>query len=573
MSIPHELPLITTITLGFTVAFVCGIIASKLRLSPIVGYLVAGIIIGPYTPGVVADGKIAEELSEIGVLLLMFGVGLHFSIKDLMEVKRIAIPGAIVQIAAATVLGAFASSFWGWSLASGLTLGLALSVASTVVLLRALEEHNLLQSTNGNIVIGWLIVEDIVMVLALVLIPAMAGTDDGVASNGVLSTLAFAVGKVVLFITCMMVVGKRVLPWLLAMVARMRSRELFTLTVFAVAMGVAFSATKLFGVSFALGAFFAGMMIRESDLSQEAAEKALPLQDAFAVLFFVSVGMLFNPQILIDEPFRVLVVVAIILVGKSIAATAIVLLFRYPLKSALLVSAGLAQIGEFSFILANLGVAYNLLPETGRDLILAGALISILFNPAFFLISRQIYEWAAQHSQLASWLNIGIGGDDLAHLRKEEKQNLKELVILVGHGRVGKHISENIHSAHIELVVIDANRERIEVLREKGFHAIAGDASHEETLQEAAIDKAIAVVVAVPNPFEARKVVETARKLKPGIKVIVRAHNEEEEHYFVHQDVDLAVMGPREIGRRIVEYLNGCYGKGTKHIAKKNKSH
>ena len=565
MAITHSLPLITTITFGFTAAFACGLIANKLKLSPIVGYLLAGILIGPMTPGFVADVKIAEELSELGIVLLMFGVGLHFSIRDLLDVKRIALPGAIVQIAAATILGALLAWTWGWDIQSGLVLGLALSVASTVVLLRALEEHNLLQSTNGNIAVGWLIVEDIVMVLALVLLPALAMEqgDGDISENAILMELTIAIGKVVLFVAFMMVAGKRILPWLLMTVARTRSRELFTLAVFAVAMGVAFGAAKLFGVSFALGAFFAGLMIRESDLSHEAAEKALPLQDAFAVLFFVSVGMLFNPYVLLEHPIRVLGVVFIILIGKSLAATGIVLLFKYPLKTALLVSSGLAQIGEFSFILASIGVMYGLMPAEGRDLILAGALISISLNPAFFHISRFIYDWTAKHPKAAQLFNMR--DDDLAHLKADERQALKELVLLVGHGRVGRHISDNIQSAHIDLVVVDSNRERVEVLRERGMHAIAGDATHIETLQEAEIQKAIAVIVAVPNPFEARRIVETARAIKPEIKVLVRAHNDEEMEYFMSQNVDLAVMGPKEVARCIVDYLQQQFpGRGAK---------
>lgn len=561
MAITHSIPLITTITLGFTAAFACGLIATKLRLSPIVGYLLAGILIGPMTPGFVADIKIAEELSELGIVLLMFGVGLHFSMRDLLDVKRIALPGAIVQIAAATILGTVMAWTWGWDIQSGLVLGLALSVASTVVLLRALEEHNLLQSTNGNIAIGWLIVEDIVMVLALVLLPAIANERNATdaSENAIIMELAIAIGKVILFVAFMMIAGKRILPWLLMTVARTRSRELFTLAVFAVAMGVAYGAAKLFGVSFALGAFFAGLMIRESDLSHEAAEKALPLQDAFAVLFFVSVGMLFNPLILFEHPLRVLGVVLIILVGKSVAATAIVLLLKYPLKTGLLVSSGLAQIGEFSFILANLGVMYGLMPEEGRDLILAGALISISLNPAIFHATRYIFEWTAKHPKAAQLFNMG--DDDLAHLRADERQALKEMVILIGHGRVGKHISENIQSAHIDLVVVDANRERIELLRDRGMHAIAGDATHMETLQEAEIQKAVAIIVAVPNPFEARRIVETARLIKPEIKVLVRAHNDEEMEYFTSQNVDLAVMGPKEVARRIVDYLQLLFPK------------
>ncbi len=550
----HDLPLVSTIAVGFTAAFICGLIASKLRLSPIVGYLLAGICIGPFTPGVVADTHIAEQLSELGILLLMFGVGLHFSLRDLLNVWRIAVPGAIAQIAVATVLGWLVSSCWGWSLQAGLMLGLALSVASTVVLLRALEEHHLLQTNNGNIAIGWLIVEDIVMVLALVMIPALATMDGEVGNAHLINEIAVALGKVAAFVIFMVVVGKRALPWLLHVVARTRSRELFTLAVFAVAMGVAFGAALLFGISFALGAFFAGMMIRESDLSHEAAEKALPLQDAFAVLFFVAVGMLFNPETLLEQPIKVLEVVLIIMVGKAIASILIVLVFRYPLKTALVVSAGLAQIGEFSFILAGLGVSQGLLPEEGRDLILAGALISISLNPVCFHVSHVAYQWAARHFK-KSPLFI-FTEHDLAHLRQDEREALRELVILVGHGRVGKHISAHLQSAHIELVVIDANRERVEALREHGFHAIAGDASYDVTLHDAAIEKAMAIIVAVPNPYEARRIVETARGLKPGIKVLVRAHNDEEMRYFDEQGVDLAVMGPREVGRRMVSYLN-----------------
>jgi CPA2 family monovalent cation:H+ antiporter-2 len=563
MALHQDLPLVSTIAVGFSAAFVCGLIASRLRLSPIVGYLIAGIIIGPFTPGFTADVYIAEQLSEIGILLLMFGVGLHFSLRDLMSVRRIALPGAVVQIAVATLLGWGVSHYWGWSLEGGLIFGLALSVASTVVLLRALEEHNLLRTNDGNIAIGWLIVEDIAMVLALVMIPALAGdgradtasVTEGTNIMALLTDLGIALAKVTAFVVFMLVAGKRFLPWLLQTVARERSRELFTLSVFAVAMGVAFGASELFGISFALGAFFAGMMIRESDLSHEAADKALPLQDAFAVLFFVSVGMLFNPGTIIEMPLQVLAVVAIITIGKTIAASAIVILFRYPLRTALVVGASLAQIGEFSFILASLGVAYGLLPESGRDLILAGALISITLNPAFFHISNMIHNFALRNTKYFRRIILSTD-DELAHLKKSEKRALKELVILVGHGRVGSHISANIQSAKIELVIIDTNRERVEDLRERGFHAIAADASHEEALRDAAISKAMAIVVAVPNPFEARKIVETARKIRPNIKVLVRAQNDEEMEYFTSHDIDLAVMGEREVARCMVEYIN-----------------
>lgn len=554
MALQHDLPLVSTIAVGFSAAFVCGFIASKVRLSPIVGYLIAGVLIGPFTPGFVADVKIAEQLSELGILLLMFGVGLHFSLKDLIEVRRIALPGAIAQITMATSLGWVCSYLWGWPLTSGLVFGLALSVASTVVLLRALEEHNLLQTTNGNIAIGWLLVEDIVMVLALVLIPALAPDMPTGDLTQVLFDVGLAIGKVIAFVVFMVVVGRRVLPWLLAMVARLQSRELFTVAVFAVAMGVAFAAASLFGVSLALGAFFAGMMIRESDLSHEAAAKALPLQDAFAVLFFVSVGMLFNPYVLIDHPLEVLAVVAIIMIGKSVAGSMIVLLFRYPLKTALLVSAGLAQIGEFSFILANIGVINGILSSDARDFILAGALISISLNPSFFYLSRISLDWITRRPHIAALFNKP--SDRLAQLAFDKEQLSIEWIVLVGYGRVGQHISVNFDRAKTDLVIVDANRDRVEELREKGFFAIAGDASQEAVLKEAALDRARAIIVAVPNPYEARRIVEAARSLNPSIKVLVRAHNEEEMAYFTKQGVDLAVVGAREVGRRIIDYLN-----------------
>ena len=561
MAVPHDLPLVSTVAMGMGLAFVLGLIATKLRIPPIVGYLLAGVFIGPYTPGFEADVHLAEQLAEIGIVLLMFGVGLHFSLKDLMEVRKIALPGAVVQIGAAMGMGVGLAYFWGWPLASGLMFGLALSVASTVVLLRSLEEHNLTQTNDGRIAIGWLIVEDLVMVLALVLIPALAiksgaaveGTEE-LAKAPLWEILGIAIGKVALFVAVMLVVGKRFLPWLLTVVAHTRSRELFTLAVFGMALGVAFAASKLFGVSFALGAFFAGMMIRESDLNHEVADRALPFQDAFAVLFFVSVGMLFDPSILWENPIGVALVCGIIIIGKSVAALIIVLMFGYPLKTGLLVSAGLAQIGEFSFILVTLGMTYNLLPEEGRNLILAGAMISIAVNPLTFYGSRALFGFVGRKPKLSRMFNIR--DNDLAHLRPDERHVLRDLVVLVGYGRVGKHISENIQKAHIDLVVVDQNRERVEALREHDFHAIAGDASYPDVLKEAAIDKARALVIAVPDPFEARRILETARELKPEIKILVRAHNDEELSYFMEQQVDLALTGPREIARHMVEYLH-----------------
>lgn len=559
-AIHHDLPVVTTIAVGLTLAFLCGLVATKLRIPPIVGYLIAGILIGPFTPGFQADAKIAEELSEIGIVMLMFGVGLHFSLKDLMEVRRIAIPGAITQIVCATAMGAFLAQCLGWNMEAGLIFGLALSVASTVVLLRALEDQSLLQTTNGHIAIGWLIVEDLVMVLALVLIPAFADFSykevlgNSPATDGTpIMQLFTAMGKVVIFVAVMLIVGRRVLPWTLMTVARTASRELFTLAVFATAVGVAFASAKLFGVSLALGAFFAGMMIRESDLTHEVARRTLPFQDAFAVLFFVTVGMLFDPYILVDEPINVLIVVMIIMVGKSLAAFTIVMMSGYPLKAALLVSTGLAQIGEFSFILVALGIGYGLLPEEGRDYILAGAMISIALNPAAFWATRKIYEFVDRHPRLSTVFNMR--GDDLAKLCPHEQEDIEGHVVLAGHGRVGKHIARHLRASKVEVIVIDSNRERIENLRGHGFHALAGDAGQKDILREAKIDKAVAIMVAVPDSFEARRIVESAREVNPLIRILVRAHNDEEMNYLLRHRVDLAVTGPREISRRVMDYL------------------
>jgi len=395
---PHETPLLITIVLGLVLAFACGFIASKLRLPPLVGYLVAGILVGPYTPGVTVDAHLATELSEIGVILLMFGVGLHFSTADLLAVRWIAVPGAVVQIVVATAIGVAVAMSWGWSFGGGLVLGLALSVASTVVLLRALDERNMVATGNGRIAVGWLIVEDLAMVLALVLLPALAGmlggkSLDGADDANLWLTLAITLGKVAVFGILILSIGPRVVPLLLSQAARTGSHELFTLSVLAIALGIAFGSAMIFDVSFALGAFCAGLVLARSELSHRAAEESLPLQNAFAVLFFVSVGMLFDPTIIVREPLEVIAVLLIILVGKSIAAFIIVLVLGYPISTATLVSASLAQIGEFSFILATLGIALGLLPTEGKDLILAGALLSITLNPLAFKLVRPVTNW------------------------------------------------------------------------------------------------------------------------------------------------------------------------------------
>ena len=530
---PHSVELIATISAALGLALVVGFIAVRLlKLPALVGYLVAGILIGPATPGFVADVHLAQQLAEIGVMLLMFGVGLHFSLDDLLSVKRIALPGALVQIAVATALGAGLAWLWGWPLAAGLVFGLALSVASTVVLLRALEGRGLLESVNGRIAVGWLVVEDLVMVLALVLLPALAGLDGAdhgtaQAARPLWLALLLTLGKVAAFVVLMLVGGRKLFPWLLWQVARTGSRELFTLCVIAAAVGIAFLAGTLFDVSFALGAFLAGMVLRESELSYRAAEESLPLRDAFAVLFFVSVGMLFDPRILIEQPLMVAAVVAVIVIGKTLAASALVLLLRYPLNTALTVSAGLAQIGEFSFIIAALGVSLNLLPQQGQNLILAGAIISIALNPLVFQAIEPAQAWIRKRSRFARKLERPA--DPLAELPTGVSSDyLTGHVLLVGYGRVGKRIAAALRERGLRLVVADENRERVEQLRAQGLHAVAGDASEPAVLIQAHVARAQFLVIAVPDTFHVRRMIETARALNPVVQVILRSHSEEE---------------------------------------------
>ena len=466
-------------------AFAGGFLAIKLRLPPLVGYLLAGVAIGPFTPGFVGDQEMASQLAEIGVILLMFGVGLHFSIKDLMAVRKIAIPGALGQIAVATVLGIAIALLWGWSFGAGLVFGLALSVASTVVLLRALEERGALDSGPGRIAVGWLIVEDLAMVLALVLLPALAGLLGGdsrglagqIGGDSLLATLALTLGKVALFLALVLVVGRRVIPWALSQVARTGSRELFTLSVLATALGIAYGSAELFGVSFALGAFFAGVVLSESDFSHQAAADSLPLQDAFAVLFFVSVGMLFDPSILLREPLAVLIVLFVVLFAKSAAAFAIVLLFGHPVASALTISASLAQIGEFSFILAGLGVGLNLLPQEGLDLILAGALLSITLNPLTFLVLERAGGWLRGKPDLVARLERRGGEVPMTATPPDAVPGPSGHAVIVGYGRTGSVVGKGLLEQGLPIVAIEQDRRRVEDLRTHGISIIYGDAT------------------------------------------------------------------------------------------------
>ena len=570
---PHDTALIVTIAAGLGLALVLGLIAVRLRLPPLVGYLLAGLAVGPYSPGFVADPALAQQLAEIGVILLMFGVGIHFSVGDLLAVRRISLPGAAVQITLATALGAVVSHFLGWTWGEGIVFGLCLSVASTVVLLRSLEDRGLLDSADGRIAVGWLIVEDLATVLVLVLLPALALTLGGHAAaeeggaaavaRSVPAAIGITLAKVTAFVALMFVVGRRAVPWLLERVARIGSRELFTLSVLAVALGIAVGASALFDVSFALGAFFAGMVVNGSDLSHEAAADALPMQDAFSVLFFVAVGMLFDPMILIREPVEVLLVVLIVMVGKSIGAFAIVLLFRRPVSTALTISASLAQIGEFSFILAALGVSLGLLPPEGQSLIVAGALLSISLNPLAF----------AGAARLARWIN-----DRPALLAKLERPGsalhepdpalgnarLTGHAIIVGYGRVGGTIGESLMRRGVPFVVVEQSIEIFERLRERGIPAIYGNASRMAVLEAARPERAQLILVTTPDPFQARAVVELARKSNPGIASVVRTHSREEHAYLEEKVGTTPVLAEHELAAAMARHaLEICAPPGA----------
>jgi len=564
----HQTPLIATISAGLVLAFAFGLLAHRLKISPLVGYLLAGVAVGPFTPGFVADMNLAGELAEIGVILLMFAVGLHFSVKDLLSVGRIAIPGAVVQIAVATALGMGLAHLLGWSLGGGLVFGLALSVASTVVLTRALGERRLLDTERGRIAVGWLVVEDLVMVLALVLLPAVGEALSGGSVSG--TDLAWSLGitlaKVVTFVVLMLIGGRRVIPWIMHYVAHTGSRELFRLAVYALALGVAFGAAKLFDVSFALGAFFAGMVMAESQLSQRATEEALPLRDAFAVLFFVSVGMLFDPAVLIRAPWAVMGTLLIILAGKSVAAWIIVRAFGHGQGTALTISASLAQIGEFSFILAGLGTGMNLLPAEGRDLILAGAILSILVNPFLFAAAERrparrqrprradtaappVPEVAAPETVPAP-LPPGPVAEEAG---LPAPTALRGHDVVVGYGRVGRLVGEALHAAGNPVVVIDDQDETVAAAQAMGMEAFQGNAAAPSVLALASLEAARRLFVTVPEAFEAGQVVEQARQLNPSLEIVARAHSDMTVEHLSRLGADLTVMGEREIARRMLE--------------------
>jgi CPA2 family monovalent cation:H+ antiporter-2 len=598
----HDTPLISTIVAGLVLAYIFGMVANRLRMPPLVGYLFAGIIVGPYTPGFIADQALGAELAELGVILLMFGVGLHFSLKDLMSVRALAIPGAVAQMGFATLLGMGLGLMLGWELFGSILFGLALSVASTVVLLKALQDRRLIESERGRIAVGWLIVEDLAMVLALVLVPAIAslnGAVEGVHDPfvsfvtrllgidiGIWGILGLTLLKVAAFVGFMLVVGRRIIPWALHGTAHTGSRELFRLAVLAIALGVALGSAVLFGVSLALGAFFAGMILSESELSHRAAQETLPLRDAFAVLFFVSVGMLFDPTIVVTQPLLVLATVFIIVIGKSLAAFWIVVLFRRPVSTALTISASLAQIGEFSFILASMGVALTILPSEGKDLILAGALISIVLNPVVFFVldlvkprlearvarREESVEPAGDTRMEPSMAAEGPATTDApgeaavdrgapgADDDTGEPSHQTGHTVLVGYGQVGRIVAAGIKADGGGLVVIEDSDHDVAAARAEGFEVIFGNAASEDVLKLANLGAAKALLVAISNGFEAGSVCESGRKLNPDIAIISRAYSEEEETFLRDLGATTIIRGEQEIGKGILAFLRSAAG-------------
>ena len=547
----HDTDLINIVAVGLGIAFILGALANRLRLSPLVGYLAAGVLVGPFTPGFVADQALANQLAELGVMLLMFGVGLHFSLKDLMSVKSIAIPGAVAQISVATLLGWGVALLMGWPHLHGLIFGFSLATASTVVLLRAMEERRLLETTRGKIAVGWLIVEDLACVLALVMMPVIAdvfgpGAEGTQSVGGVLGKIGWTFVQLGLFVAVMLLVGRRVIPWMLEKIAATGSRELFTLSVLAIALGVAFGAAALFGVSFALGAFFAGMMLNESELSHKAAHDSLPLRDAFAVLFFVSVGMLFNPAILLEHPWQVLATALIIMVGKSAAAFFIVRAFGHSKGTALTISASLAQIGEFAFIIAGLGVGLKILPQEGQSLVLAGALVSIMLNPIVFgLLDR----WLARHAEKTPVMA------EVPDMPPGPSLDLHDHAIVIGYGRVGSHLAQVLRDRGVPVLAIDDNREHVLRAHAAGIPAIRGSAAADRVLAEAHPDRAKIAILAIPQPLESGEALAKLRALNPNLTLLARAHSDAEVKHLLEHGADGTVMAERELAHSLAEMV------------------
>jgi monovalent cation:H+ antiporter-2, CPA2 family len=526
----HDIGLIVTLSAGLAAALVFGFVTEKLRLSPILGYLLAGIAVGPHTPGFVADAAITAQLAEVGVVLLMFGVGLHFRLADLFAVRRIAVPGAVGQSVVATLLAAGVAHWFGWGFGAGLALGVGLSVASTVVLMRVLSDSRQLDTPHGHVAVGWLVVEDIFTVLVLVLLPVTA-TVFGGGGGGFLDlakALLLAILKVGLLAAVMLVVGARVIPWMLMQVARTRSRELFTLAILAVALVIATVASLVFGVSMALGAFLAGMVVAQSKVSHQAAADALPMRDAFAVLFFVSVGMLFDPRFLLAEPGLTLATLLIVLVAKPLVALLIVDLMGYSVRTALVVAFGLAQIGEFSFIVAELARKLGVLPAEGHSVLVAAALISIAANPALFRTIGPIEAWLKRRPRVWSFLNrrseARAGGANAATAARLQADAESVHAVVVGYGPAGRTVCRILEEFGVRTVVVDLNVDTVARLSAEGRLAIYGDASRTEILQAAGIERASYLLLTMPDPDVRIPVILAARELNPKARILVRAH-------------------------------------------------
>jgi CPA2 family monovalent cation:H+ antiporter-2 len=560
----HEPVLISTIAIGLTAAFIGGFVARRVGLPPIVGYILAGVVIGPFTPGLVADPEIATELAEIGVILLMFGVGINFSIHDLLAVRSIAIPGAVIQTAVAVALGIGLGSALGWGQGGGLVLGLAVSIASTVVLLRTLSDRNELDTAEGQIAVGWLIVEDLLAVLVLVLLPSIApilagATDLATAWPNAVGGVVLALGKAAIFAILMVVAGARLVPWLMLVVARQGSRELFSLAVLAIALGIAFISSSVFGVSFALGAFLAGAVVGESDMSHQAAADALPLRDAFAVLFFVSVGMLLDPAYLVANPLPVLAVLALIVVGKALTKLIVVGAAGYPPRVALTVAAGLAQIGEFSFIVGTLGRTLGLLPDDGYQLIVAGALVSIAINPVLFALIRPIERRLRANKAVTTFMDRRAG--ELGRIPEDDRAALRLHAIVCGYGRVGRLLGPAFERRGFRYVVITQQRDEVDRLRAGGVTAIYGDAANPVVLEMAGIETARLVVVATSDPHETRLIVERVRELNAGVDLVVRTHSDSEAAHLRSLGGKVqAVHGERELAVQMARYALRRFG-------------
>jgi CPA2 family monovalent cation:H+ antiporter-2 len=548
-------PLVSTIVVGLVLAFALGLLAQRLKISPLVGYLLAGVVIGPFTPGFVADQGLTNDLAEIGIILLMFGVGLQFSLEELLSVRAIAVPGAVAQIVIATALGVGLARLLGWSTSTGLVFGITLSVASTVVVLRSLQERRLLDTERGRIAVGWLVVEDLAMVLVLVFLPALADLAKGqtVALSSLALPLGITLGKFLTFVILMWFVGRRLIPWLLHYVAHTGSRELFRLAVLAIALGVAFASAILFDVSLALGAFFAGMILSESTLSQRAAQETLPLRDAFAVLFFVSVGMLFNPTVILTHPLALLATLAIITAAKSAVAFGVMRLFRYPESTALMIGASRAQIGEFSFILGSLGVGLGLLPPLARDLVLAGALISILATPFFFAAADWIYAHHEPPKKPEAAQQPTAAAEPERPTRETvQATRLASHVVLVGYGRVGSAIGTALRAAQIPLLVFENDEDIVDALRKDNVEAIRGNAADPELVAAANYAAARCLLVAIPDGFEGGQIVEQARLINPRLPIIARAHSDEEIEHLKRHGASKVVMGEFLIAQAMI---------------------